>query len=70
MYIMTTITLTNPIKALSGKFENEWDLYQYLVDRVIDIDIRKHDISEFDPATQQLINSISNRPISSFINIA
>ena len=67
---MTTITLTNPIKALSWKFENERDLYQYLVDHVIDIDIREHDISEFDPATQQLISSIADKPMTSFINIA
>jgi hypothetical protein len=67
--IMTTITITNPTKTLTGRFDNERDLYQYLVDRIIDIDVREHEMSEFDASTQQLITSIADRPTSSFVNI-
>jgi hypothetical protein len=66
---MSTVTIANPSQMISGTFNTERDLYQYLVDNVIDLDVREHDISEFDQATQQLISSIADRSISSFTNI-
>lgn len=66
---MTTLTIKNPSNIVSREFDTERDLYQYLVDSVIDLDIREHDISEFDQKTQERINLITLRPMNSFINI-
>lgn len=63
-----TVLQKSPL-ILPERFETFFDLYLYLIDNVIDLDVREHDREEFSARTQQKIWTIQSRPFSSFINL-